>query len=72
LNLLEQVSDFRSFVGTGFFGLWAGGRDPHSRRVVFDTVECHDRLERLANMRRELGFLPTPGDRANIPGDRAE
>jgi hypothetical protein len=45
--------------------------DPHSRRVVFDTVEWHDRLERLANMRRELGFLPTPGDRAIVPGDRA-
>jgi hypothetical protein len=28
-------------------------------------------LERLANMRRELGFLPTPGDRAIVPGDRA-
>jgi hypothetical protein len=39
---------------------------------VFDTVEWHDRLERLANARRELVFLPTPGDKAIVLGDRAE
>jgi hypothetical protein len=27
--------------------------DPHSTRVVVDTVEWHDRLERLPNMRRD-------------------
>jgi hypothetical protein len=42
-------------------------RDPHSRRVVFDTVEWHDRLERLADMRRGL-----PVDSAIAPADRAE
>ena len=50
----------------------SGDRDPHSRRVVFDMMEWHDRLERLANMRRELPRLRTPGDSAIVPGDRAE
>ena len=47
-------------------------RDPHSGRIMFDTVEWHDRLERLANMGQESGFLPTPRDRAIVPGDRPE
>jgi hypothetical protein len=26
--------------------------DPHSRRIIFDMIEWHERLERLAEMRR--------------------
>jgi hypothetical protein len=29
-------------------------RDPHSARIIYDMTEWHDRLERLADMRREL------------------
>jgi hypothetical protein len=47
-------------------------RDPHSKRVVFDTVEWHDRLEQLAKMRRELPAVRSPSDGATVPGDRAE
>jgi hypothetical protein len=29
-------------------------RDPHLERIIFDTTEWHDRLERLVELRREL------------------
>jgi hypothetical protein len=45
-------------------------RDQHSRRVVFDTVEWHDRLVRLANIRRELNFLPTTVQNKQRPSRR--
>jgi hypothetical protein len=44
-------------------------RDPHSERVIFDMAEWHDRLERLADMRRGL---PAPGgvDKLETSGNR--
>jgi hypothetical protein len=51
-------------------------RNPHSDRVIYDATEWHDRLERLADMRRELPISdprPTttnrpPGPQARSPG----
>jgi len=39
--------------------------DPHSKRIVFDTVEWHFRLEQLAEMRRRT---PTSARHDNAEG----
>jgi hypothetical protein len=39
--------------------------DPHSKRIVFDTVEWHFRLEQLAEMRRRT---PTSARHDNAQG----
>jgi hypothetical protein len=41
--------------------------DPHSKRIIFDMIEWHERLERLAEMRRRA-----PTSAAKNHGDSAD